>query len=114
MSDSDNDNMDTISDDISTMSLSDDIYMEWDEFSQLINQFYIIEQLHKDAIASCESIQNQLENKDIIHVSYMGKTYTFDEMLDELHDSASYNIEQSATNNFSELLLKALECASFH
>jgi hypothetical protein len=81
------------------------------EFTELIQQFERIEKLHTDAIASCKSIERQLKDHDIIYVNYMGKRYTFDEMLDELHETAVYNLQTG--NTFGSLLLGALEGTEF-
>ena len=112
--------VDAISDGISVISLSDELdesTSELDEstneleFTELIQQFERIEKLHTDAIASCKSIERQLKDHDVIYVNYMGKRYTFDEMLDELHETAIYNLQTG--NTFGSLLLGALEGTEF-
>ena len=103
--------IDAISDGISIISLSENDELDELEFTELIQQFERIEKLHTDAIASCKSIERQLKDNDIIYVNYMGKRYTFDEMLDELHETAVYNLQTG--NTFGSLLLSALEGAVF-
>jgi hypothetical protein len=112
-SDSAEGSMDAISDGISVISLSNesDKSDEYAEFNDLIQQFERITALHTKAIISCKSIEQQIMDCDTMYVHYMGKRYTFDEMLDELHETAEYNLE--AGNTFGALVLGALEGAVF-
>ena len=94
-----------MSDSESVMSVSD--VSDVSEIAELVTQLQSIQQLHTDAIVKFESIQEQIATKDTIYILYKNKTYTFDEMLDELYDSALNG------GDFSELILDALQHTTF-
>jgi hypothetical protein len=99
--------------DLSSITSSYDNSSICDEIDQLIQT---CEQLHShihNSFETLEGIQNMIESRNNITITYNGELCDFDEVLEKLHGEALENISVNGSNNFGEKLLKVLDVCEF-
>ena len=85
----------------------------FDEIDQLIQT---CEQLHShihNSFETLQGIQDLIESRNNINITYNGELCDFDKLLEKLHGEALENISANGSNNFGGKLLKVLDVCEF-